>query len=127
MAFVKTRAYGSWAHMKERCQNPRCKDYPNYGGRGITVCKRWQKFENFVNDMGEPLPGFSLDRRNNSGNYQKSNCRWATRHEQNNNQRLRRDAMYYKGRLVKEWAKEWGIPNRNASARIVYYLSRGIT
>lgn len=128
MAFVKTPAYVAWAHMKERCRNSRCRDYPNYGGRGIIVCERWLKFENFLADMGErPGPGYSLDRKNNDGNYSKSNCRWATRRQQNTNQRQRKDCLIYCSQPVQHWAKLWGTTTRRAAARIRYYKLVGRT
>ena len=74
--------------MIERTSNPRNKAYKDYGGRGITVCERWLKFENFFADMGARPPGLTLDRRNNDGNYEPGNCRWATRHEQVVNRRM---------------------------------------
>jgi hypothetical protein len=76
--------------MFQRCTNPNNDDYPDYGGRGITVCERWcgkHGFENFLHDMGERPEGKTLDRKNVNGNYCKSNCRWATAHEQRINQR----------------------------------------
>lgn len=84
--------YGSWCGMISRCTNPRNKQWDNYGGRGITVCRRWYKFKNFLADMGEAPPGLSLDRINNDGNYEPGNCRWATAKQQANNRRLRKDA-----------------------------------
>lgn len=74
----------SWGAMVSRCTNPRDVNYHRYGGRGITICKRWlDSFENFLEDMGERPPGKTLDRYpNNDGNYERGNCRWATPKEQ---------------------------------------------
>lgn len=78
--------YTSWSMMKNRCSNPKANRYHNYGGRGIKVCKRWNKFENFLADMGlKPTPKHSLERINNNGDYEPSNCRWATPKEQGQN------------------------------------------
>lgn len=74
--------YISWAQMIQRCTYPKHNRFHRYGGRGISVCQRWRKFENFLADMGERPPGLSIDRRNNDGNYEPSNCKWSTRKEQ---------------------------------------------
>lgn len=80
--------YQSWTAMHQRCGNPSTSYYPRYGGRGIKVCERWLKYENFLADMGERPEGKTLDRHpDNNGNYELANCRWATRSEQNRNMR----------------------------------------
>lgn len=82
----KTPEYRAWASMWQRCTNPKNIRYERYGARGITVCERWERFENFLSDMGNrPSPDHSLDRKENDGNYQPENCRWATRSEQQQN------------------------------------------
>jgi hypothetical protein len=81
--------YGIWLAMKRRCYNPHNRKYPRYGGRGIIVCDRWlgeDGFSNFLADMGRrPSPELTLDRKNNDGNYEPGNCRWATQEVQQNN------------------------------------------
>lgn len=83
---TKTPEYGAWTHMIDRCTNPKSQQYNRYGGRGISVCPEWRTFDGFFADMGRrPSPLHSLEREDNDGNYESSNCRWATRQEQNRN------------------------------------------
>jgi hypothetical protein len=81
----KTPTYNTWEHMLARCRNPNNKRWKRYGGRGITVCERWLTFENFLADMGEKPPGLTIERKDNDGNYEPGNCKWATTTDQNRN------------------------------------------
>lgn len=83
----KSPTYISWASMWSRCTNSNRNTWKYYGGRGITVCNQWKRFDNFVDDMGERPAGKSLDRINTNGNYEPNNCRWATASEQMRNRR----------------------------------------
>lgn len=105
-----TGEHNSWSAMKQRCLNPNCKKYPIYGGRGITICKRWLKYENFLADMGRrPHPKMQIDRIDNNGNYEPSNCKWSMPVEQSNNRSFSRHYEYNGERLtIRGWSNRTG-------------------
>jgi hypothetical protein len=106
-----------WTGMKHRC-SAESGDH-NYWGRGIRVCDRWQSFDNFYADMGEPPEGWSIDRIDNDGNYEPGNCRWATAQEQANNKRVSR-FFNFNGRsaTLAQWATITGLPEGTLRHRI---------
>jgi hypothetical protein len=112
--------YKTWLRMKERCYNPHKDKYKYYGGRGIKVCARWSKFENFLADMGEKPAGLTLDRVDNDGDYKPSNCRWATLKEQARNKR-NNHFLTFRGetRTLTEWARTLKIPQPTLSRRLI--------
>lgn len=114
-----SKAYETWKQMRHRCMRPLHKQYAAYGGRGIKVCKRWLKFENFFKDMGHPPPNKSLDRINNNKGYKPSNCRWATKSEQNNNKRTNVLITFNNQTLnITQWSKKLGISDSTIGSRI---------
>lgn len=116
-----TLTWKRWRSMVARCTMKNAKSYPRYGGRGIIVCERWlTSFENFLSDMGEcPDDNFTLERKNNDGNYELTNCRWATRKEQNRNS-SRNHILVFKdeSHCITEWADILGINFRTIMTRI---------
>lgn len=115
-----TPTWRSWSAMFTRCENKNAKTYKDYGARGISVCERWRKFENFLADMGERPQGTSIDRFPNiDGNYEPGNCRWATITEQNRNKRdTRKIEINGETRSFGEWADHFQIPRSRAYARV---------
>lgn len=115
----KTKTYKVWTQMKYRCNNQNDKRYARYGGRGIGYCAEWEKFENFMADMGEAPEGYSLDRIDNDRGYSKENCRWATPREQarnrSNNTILRVDDA---SMTLVEWSEFCGISASALCVRI---------
>jgi hypothetical protein len=103
-------AYNVWRSMHKRCKDPRTNGYRNYGGRGISVCNRWNTYEYFISDMGSrPSPKHQLDRIDNNGNYEPSNCRWVTASENERN-KPRTKLIEWEGQIktAKEWSNELG-------------------
>jgi hypothetical protein len=116
-----THLHRTWIAMKNRCLCPTSGPFPNYGGRGITVCDRWaESFEAFALDMGEPpSPLHSLDRINVGGNYEPGNCRWATAREQHDNRSVTLTVEYRGERkTLREWAEALGLNYFTARMRI---------
>lgn len=116
----RSLTFKAWAQMRRRCRNPKSRSFHYYGGRGIAVCERWGKFENFLADMGErPSARHSLDRIDSNGNYEAGNCRWATDLEQNRNRSItRRISFNGQTKTLKEWADETGIAYKTLHQRI---------
>lgn len=113
--------YSTWRMMIQRCSNPKAEGWENYGGRGITVCERWRNsYVEFLADMGrKPTPEHSIDRQDNSGNYEKSNCHWATKLEQDKNRRTTVQVMYNgELRYVMDVCEEVGISRRTYDYRV---------
>ena len=113
-----TRQYKIWIGMCHRCFNPKNTRYPYYGGRGIKVCEEWKNnfksFYDWANANGY-RDNLTIDRIDNNGNYEPSNCRWVTRAEQCNN---RRTNVVINGKTLKEWAKESIVPYKVLHSRI---------
>lgn len=113
----KTPEYQSWHSMLRRCHWPSHKDYKNYGGRGITVCKAWWDFDAFLRDMGKRPEGTTLERKDNSLGYFPANCRWATFLEQNFNRRVCKNSktgltgitVVNRGKTFRAYAKLHGV------------------
>lgn len=113
--------YSSWKSMKARCLNPGSPSYPNYGGRGITICDRWlNSFDNFLADMGpRPSRAYSIERENTNGNYEPGNCVWATKQVQQSNRRDSRYVVINGERITfEEWARRNGVSRQCLNNRL---------
>lgn len=109
--YLNTPEHYSYRSMKSRCLNKNAREYPQYGGRGITICDRWigdNGFENFLEDLGERPENTTLDRKDVNGNYEPSNCRWTDWSTQNHNQRIRStNKSGYRGVSLESRSKKW--------------------
>lgn len=116
---VHTSIYWRWCSMMGRCYNKSAKKYPRYGGRGISVCPRWHKFENFFQDMGHPPNNLSIDRIDTDGDYTPENCRWADQKtQQNNRANTRYISAFGETKKITEWADKTGINSKIIRQRI---------
>lgn len=121
--YAGTPEYHAWYCMVQRCTNPNDGHYASYGGRGITVCKRWLSIENFMADMGKRPDGMTLERLNNDKGYSPSNVQWASRTAQNNNTRRNHQPILYRGKTytVRELADKVGLKAGTLNMRIFHY------
>lgn len=112
--------YRTWIRIWRRCTDTKAKQFKDYGGRGIRVCDRWKQFDAFFSDMGErPSPQHEIDRIDNDGNYEPSNCRWATKHVQSRNKRSNRIiTIGGVSRTVSDWAEINGISRATIFTRL---------
>lgn len=115
----QSATYGIWRGILKRCLDPTDHNYERYGGRGIKVCDRWRSFEAFLSDMGQRPSGLSIERNDNNGDYEPTNCRWATRKEQNSNKRnnhiIEHDGLSL---TITEWARRSGINHSTIIGRL---------
>ena len=112
--------YNVWKTMRQRCLNPKNPSYPNYGGRGIIICERWNHFENFLADMGSrPTSTSTIERKNVNGHYCQGNCMWIEKRFQGRNTRRNRLlTMGGQTKLLCEWTQETGIGHTTILVRL---------
>lgn len=121
----ETQEYHAWSNMLSRCNNPKHSHYADYGGRGITVCERWKSYVNFLADMGRAPSDTSIDRVDNERGYEPTNCRWATKSEQNGNARnankgapVRTLEIVGRTRSLAQWLALAELPRRTFYGRV---------
>ena len=116
--------YRSWQMMRNRCNNPKARDFKHYGGRGIIICERWSDYDAFLSDMGERPHGLTLERRDVNGGYTPENCYWADRKMQARNRNYVQPVF---GRYAWEWAEHLGIKHATFHHRLWKYRKGMIT
>jgi len=118
---MRTPTYDSWRAMRGRCLDPKNEKFPEYGGRGISICARWESFEAFYLDMGERPPKKTLDRVDVDGNYEPGNCRWASAKTQSENRRG--VGHFWRGakRTIADIARLEGLPRTSLQKRVKVY------
>ncbi len=122
-----TRTWLAWIEMRRRCIDQRRNNWKDYGGRGITFCDRWDSFFNFLSDMGICPDSMELERKDHNGNYEPSNCKWATEEQQQNNRRSNIFLTINGTTLsISQWARYHGISPRTAAQRIRYGWPHGL-
>lgn len=120
----RSKVYSLWSSMVQRCTNPKDKNWYNYGGRGITICESWTRFEGFLADMGDKPEGLTLDRRDNNAGYDKNNCRWVTQMEQSKNTRSNVwVTIGDKTQILADWIREL----HSSGAAVHYIMKKGLT
>lgn len=123
MALYQSPIYKSWSNMHTRCYNPNFIDFKRWGGRGITVCSEWQTFEGFLKDMqASYVDGYQIDRKDNDGNYEPSNCRWVDRKTQCRN-RSNNTHLIMNGvtKTLAEWTELSGLKSSTVRQRLYCY------
>jgi hypothetical protein len=115
----RTPEYGAWSSMLSRCRNLNDRNYPRYGGVGITVIKRWYKFENFLSDLGYRPPGMRLGRKDVNGSYTRLNTLWTTIERDSNNRRRSCRITYQGDRLTAaQWSRKLGLSPSTIAKRV---------
>lgn len=114
-----TPTYNSWRSMRVRCYDPKTPSWPNYGGRGVRVCERWESFNNFLADMGDRPEGTTLDRIDSDKDYEPGNCQWSSRTVQNQNKsNVRHLTLDGETFCLAEWSRRTGICESTIQMRL---------